>query len=106
MNVNKTAIGPRERWQNAAACRDTSGGSAYAEWFSEPDDVRESDAAREMRERAAKSLCRSCPVRRDCLVAALEEHDEHTIRGGLTVEERRALRRKVNRTAAEVAKAA
>ncbi|WP_436773903.1 WhiB family transcriptional regulator [Yinghuangia sp. YIM S09857] len=106
MSVKKAATGPRKRWENAAACRDSSGTSAYAEWFSEPDGVRETDAAREMRERAAKSLCRSCPVRRDCLVAALEERDEHTIRGGLTVEERRALRRKANRTAAEVAKAA
>lgn len=94
----------RARWQNAASCRDEN--AAYAEWFSEPDGVRESDAERELRERAAKSLCRSCPVRRDCLLSALEEGEEHTIRGGLTVEERRTLRRKANRAAAEVAKAA
>ncbi|UGQ10029.1 WhiB family transcriptional regulator [Yinghuangia sp. ASG 101] len=103
MNVKK-AMATHRGWQHNAECRDDE--AAHADLFAEPEGVRESDAEREWREQAAKSLCGRCPVRGACLVAALEERDEYSIRGGLTATERRAMRRKANRDAAEVAKAA
>jgi WhiB family redox-sensing transcriptional regulator len=42
----------------------------------------------------AKRICADCPVKAPCLADALATHDEHGIRGGLTVRERRRLRRR------------
>lgn len=42
--------------------------------------------------RAAKEICRFCPVKNPCLEDALLHGDEHGIRGGLTEEERREVR--------------
>ncbi len=41
----------------------------------------------------AKSICRSCPVRRDCLAYAMEAPIDHGIWGGFTERERRRVRR-------------
>lgn len=44
----------------------------------------------------AKTVCRRCPVWRDCLTDALDTGDnQHGIRGGLKPEERRAVARKI-----------
>jgi WhiB family transcriptional regulator, redox-sensing transcriptional regulator len=40
----------------------------------------------------AKEVCHACPVRTPCLGWALERGVEHGIWGGMTEEERRALR--------------
>jgi WhiB family transcriptional regulator, redox-sensing transcriptional regulator len=41
----------------------------------------------------ARSICRSCPVRRQCLDYALESGQKHGIWGGMTESQRRRLRR-------------
>jgi WhiB family transcriptional regulator, redox-sensing transcriptional regulator len=40
----------------------------------------------------AKAVCRRCLVREQCLAYALDTHQAHGIWGGLSEEERRALR--------------
>jgi WhiB family transcriptional regulator, redox-sensing transcriptional regulator len=42
----------------------------------------------------AKSICRQCPVRRECLAYAMDGPVDHGIWGGLTERERRRFRRK------------
>lgn len=44
-------------------------------------------------EARALAVCARCPVRSECLTDALLAGDDHTIRGGLTADARRALRR-------------
>ena len=44
--------------------------------------------------KVAKRVCRDCPVRKECLVYALEIPIDHGIWGGLTERERRRFRRK------------
>jgi WhiB family redox-sensing transcriptional regulator len=44
----------------------------------------------------AKTICRQCPVRRECLVYAMDEPVDHGIWGGLTERERRSFRRKAH----------
>jgi WhiB family transcriptional regulator, redox-sensing transcriptional regulator len=41
----------------------------------------------------AKSICRSCPVRRECLEYAMEAPVDHGVWGGMTERERRRYRR-------------
>lgn len=45
-------------------------------------------------DRRAKAICRGCPVRLECLVAALSDHIEYGVWGGLDERERRRLRRR------------
>lgn len=42
----------------------------------------------------AKAICRTCPVRDDCLEHALDHHENDGVWGGLTDYERRQVRRK------------
>jgi WhiB family transcriptional regulator, redox-sensing transcriptional regulator len=49
---------------------------------------------------AAKAVCLSCPVRLDCLEWALATAQDAGVWGGLSEEERRALRRARRREAA------
>ncbi|MEU3529393.1 WhiB family transcriptional regulator [Streptomyces sp. NPDC038707] len=44
-------------------------------------------------EEIAKTVCRGCPVREDCLTHALDERIEDGVWGGLTEDERRNIRR-------------
>jgi WhiB family transcriptional regulator, redox-sensing transcriptional regulator len=62
-------------WENLARCRGSDG-----ELFFTP------GAAQEFR---AKAICRSCPVRWECLAYALRNRVEHGVWGGLTDRERR-----------------
>jgi WhiB family transcriptional regulator, redox-sensing transcriptional regulator len=48
----------------------------------------------------AKAVCRRCPVRRECLAWALASGQDAGIWGGLTEDERRALKRRNVRTGA------
>jgi WhiB family redox-sensing transcriptional regulator len=52
--------------------------------------------------RRAKTICDSCPVRVDCLEAAIatDSHHDHGIRGGLSETARNALRLQRARAAA------
>lgn len=45
-------------------------------------------------ERRAKAICNTCPVRPECLIAALSAPIEFGVWGGLNERERRALRRR------------
>ncbi|MEN0137593.1 MAG: WhiB family transcriptional regulator [Rhodococcus sp. (in: high G+C Gram-positive bacteria)] len=73
-------------WQLAAACRD-----ADPMVFFHPDNER--GEPRASRVRAAKRICRGCPVRARCLGYALEAGEHHGTWGGYTEDERRTLQR-------------
>ncbi|MGW4341105.1 WhiB family transcriptional regulator [Rhodococcus koreensis] len=73
-------------WQLAAACRD-----ADPTVFFYLDNERGEPRAN--RVRAAKRICRRCPVRARCLNYALDARETHGIWGGYTEDERRKLRR-------------
>jgi WhiB family transcriptional regulator, redox-sensing transcriptional regulator len=66
-------------WPMRAACR---GGA--------PDALFTSGAS----QHRAKSVCRGCPVRTECLADALDNRVEFGVWGGLTERERRALLRR------------
>jgi WhiB family redox-sensing transcriptional regulator len=78
-------------WQWRAACRgeDTS-------LFFPPSHLEERDE-RKGRERRAKAVCATCPVRVECLEYAIRIHETHGIWGGLSEIERRLLVRQRNR---------
>jgi WhiB family transcriptional regulator, redox-sensing transcriptional regulator len=68
-----------EEWTLRAACREQV-----------PDALFVSGAAQHQ----AKSVCRACPVRTECLADALDNNVEFGVWGGLTERERRALLRR------------
>lgn len=72
-----------ESWQLRAACR-----GPQAVVFFPPSYVERKDE-RNGREREAKSICRSCSVRPDCLEYALRIREPHGIWGGLNESERK-----------------
>jgi WhiB family transcriptional regulator, redox-sensing transcriptional regulator len=68
-------------WQRNGACR----GRDSAQFF-HPDGER--GASRMRREIAAKSVCRSCPVRPECAAHALVAREPYGVWGGFTEAER------------------
>lgn len=72
-------------WQLRAACR----GPKAAVFFPPPHSERREE--RDDREREAKSICRSCSVRKSCLEYALRIREPHGIWGGLNEMERKQL---------------
>ena len=74
------------RWQHAAACHGEMGSVFYPPLRAERKRVRLA------RERHAKAVCQTCPVRAECLQTALERNERYGIWGGLTDVERRDLR--------------
>lgn len=53
------------------------------------------DGPRHADQRAiAGQICAACPVRAECLAAAIEEDDRHAFRGGTTPQDRARLLRK------------
>ncbi|WP_028708624.1 WhiB family transcriptional regulator [Propionicicella superfundia] len=46
----------------------------------------------------AKKVCRTCPVREPCLQWALDAGQDHGVWGGMSEDERRALRRRAARS--------
>lgn len=62
-------------------------------------DEAENPGEKRAREDAAKAVCASCPVMRDCLEYALETREPYGIWGGLTESERKAEIRKRARRA-------
>ena len=75
----------RPGWHDQAACRD-----ADPDLFFPDGDIRSVRA----QVKAAKLICRSCPVRTVCLSWALTSGQAHGIWGGLTEDERRRLHRR------------
>lgn len=74
-----------DRWWERAVCAQVGGDL----WFPEG----QGSSAK-----AAKKMCAVCPVRRQCLEDALSrpaEEDRTGVFGGLSVSERRALRKEV-----------
>ena len=74
-----------ETWQLKAACR----GPHAAIFF--PPSHFERKEEKEIRERRAKSICATCPVRHPCLDYALSIREPHGIWGGLNELERKQL---------------
>jgi WhiB family redox-sensing transcriptional regulator len=68
-----------QEWTTEAACGDEA-----------PDALFVSGAA----QHRAKTVCRGCPVRTECLADALDNTVEFGVWGGLTERERRALLRR------------
>lgn len=68
-------------WQLDSACR-----YADANIFYTPDYVR--GKQKMLLERRAKSICRSCPVRQECLEHALATQEPYGVWGGLNEAER------------------
>ena len=81
-------------WQWRAACR----GEDAALFF--PPNHFEMKFEKDMRERGAKSICATCPVRVECLEYAIRIRETHGIWGGLNELERRLLIRHRERDAA------
>lgn len=74
-----------ELWQVRASCR----GPQAAIFFPPSHFERKED--KEARERRAKAICQSCPVRKPCLDYALTIKEPHGIWGGLNEMERKPL---------------
>lgn len=67
-------------WQDHAGCRDTDTELFYPELGK--------------RSARAQRICAGCPVRQACLDHALRVGEAHGVWGGLTEDERRAVRRR------------
>jgi len=74
-----------DSWQVRASCR-----GPQAEVFFPPSRAERKEE-KVARERRAKEICRSCPVRKLCLEYALRIREPHGIWGGLNETERRQL---------------
>jgi len=73
-------------WQMNGRCRDRAG----TQFFHPDDDLGR--ISRRLREAAAKRLCGSCPVRRECATHALSVGEEYGVWGGFSETERAMLR--------------
>jgi WhiB family redox-sensing transcriptional regulator len=73
----------KKTWHVKAACR---GPESFV--FFPPQHPERRDE-REAREAKAKSICRQCPVRQECLDFAMSIREPHGIWGGMTEAERR-----------------
>jgi WhiB family transcriptional regulator, redox-sensing transcriptional regulator len=83
---------PNWGWQDRAACH-----GADVVLFFGPDGERQPE--RDIRERKAKALCGSCPVRMECLGYAVSRPEKYGTWGGLNEDERSAERRRRMRRA-------
>ncbi|MEU3492191.1 WhiB family transcriptional regulator [Kitasatospora cineracea] len=81
-----------------AACQGMKPDLFYAEIDPEDDELDPQWA--EFATRRAKAVCAGCPVKEMCLALALRRGEPHGIFGGLTADERRALKRRTSRKAA------
>ena len=72
-------------WRHVAACRDEDPELFFPIGNTGP-------ALLQIEE--AKSVCRRCPVREECLQFALESGQDAGVWGGLSEDERRALKRR------------
>ncbi|MYY05817.1 MULTISPECIES: WhiB family transcriptional regulator [unclassified Streptomyces] len=79
-----------ENWRMHAACRDEDPDLFFPIGTTGPALVQAEEA---------KTVCRGCPVREQCLRWALENNQDAGVWGGLGENERRALKRRVRRRA-------
>jgi WhiB family redox-sensing transcriptional regulator len=79
----------RNDWRHRAACRNLDPEIFFP--VAEDGPVRDRETAR------AKAVCARCPVAAQCLAWALESGQDYGIWGGMTEDERRALRRPASR---------
>jgi WhiB family redox-sensing transcriptional regulator len=83
-------------WFPKAACKPFIDRTGEDLWFYEPEGPEsEYHDPRARNTRRAKAVCFSCPVRQECLKDAIDRGDDNGIWGGLTVSERRQLRREL-----------
>lgn len=82
----RAVSGVRLTWQQSGACRNDAAGDFY------PPMHTERKHERLARERRAKAVCATCPVRADCLHHAIAVDERYGIWGGLNQDERRLLR--------------
>jgi WhiB family transcriptional regulator, redox-sensing transcriptional regulator len=80
-----SALRTDDAWQMKAACR-----GPQATVFYPPSSFERKDEKLD-RERRAKAICASCPVRQACLDYALERRDQHGIWGGMSEAERKRI---------------
>ena len=83
-----------EDWRDKASCRDTSPELFFPIGTTGP-------ALGQMEQ--AKAVCRRCPVISQCLAWALESGQDAGVWGGLSEDERRALKRRNARARARLA---
>lgn len=76
-------------WEERAACRGLDPAIFFEATFSQLSGQYRPDGVER-----AKAICRPCPVREDCLEAALLRREPEGVWGGLTEEERRRLLRR------------
>ena len=74
-----------EGWQIKAACR-----GPQADLFFPPTHFEKKDD-KEARERAAKSICATCSVKKQCLQYAISIREPHGVWGGLNEIERKRI---------------
>jgi len=89
MARSKTQLQPISEawdWQLHGLCRERSG----AQFFHPDDDLGR--ISRRLREAAAKRVCDSCPVRRQCATHALTVGEEYGVWGGFSENDRSLLR--------------
>ena len=79
-------IDPKAPWQEQARCRGVDGDVFFPE--------------RGESSRPAKRICAECPVRLECLNAALRRGEQYGVWGGMTQRERRRLLRTIRRQVA------
>lgn len=83
MTFSRTFDWDDEGWRDRAACRDTDP-DLFFPVGATGDALAEIDAA--------KSVCRGCPVREECLEFAFQANQEAGVWGGHSEEERRKMR--------------
>lgn len=72
------------QWRGGAACREVDPGLFFPVGVTGPAEVQIADA---------KAVCGRCSVREICLEFALQSNQEYGVWGGMSEEERRAIRR-------------
>lgn len=77
--------GPDDDWRNFSACRDVDPERFFPIGSTGP-------AIAQVEQ--AKAVCRRCPVVDECLSWALEAGEDHGVWGGMSEEERRAVKRR------------
>jgi WhiB family redox-sensing transcriptional regulator len=70
-------------WQWRGACRGEDSSLFFTPNYFEPKDERDA------RERRAKAICSTCPVRVECLEYSIRTREPHGVWGGLNEVERR-----------------